>query len=693
MCTDKAIQAYLFVKNTIRSLNILNDCIDNIYSHARYTSDIVQNDEEYDKSVIMTLHLDDILKANSEQPKHNQIKKKPDPYTCKHCSKIFASEVGLRIHETSHYKKKTKVVLDKKDKLSVTKCDTCNVPLLSAELKEHMKTHKRDTWQCTSCSNIYYSEATFTNHLKNKHNLTKESLLKCDFCLKLFLCNEMLQIHKCQYRCPECTEIPCPHHMYLVSYRNQRVGGSEIGQCVDCDFQSNRRHGIIAHVNIEHLNIFTFACDDCGITFQTKHALTNHRVKIHQEMFSCRHCNDHFGSSRLLDNHQNDCKAKEMSFQCEMCDEKFVNKEAMTFHIIRHYDDGFSCPICFSKFTTENELDIHRKKDHKVTIPCTMCIQDFDSTEEYKKHLETHKPGAKHICRVCNMSFNSLLNHRKHVKWHFLSLKKKECPHCRNYVTASYYKAHVKSHLKIGKEFKDSKPIVKDHHCEMCGKLFSTANVLKRHKVIHKDHEQCHICKKYMKPSLLANHIEDHNEDSTKPKGGNKNIIKCSQCDYCTYYALCMQAHQNRVHLKMRPFKCTVCSKSFYARNNLTEHIKAHDKNNSCRKTCAVCGNRFLNSQCLKKHMRIHTGEKPYKCNSCDDVFLSASRRQEHQLRQHSLPNFICPICPNVYYTLREMRAHMKKFHYMGRKDDGEFDLDAVPDDYKYIFKDGRLGG
>lgn len=50
---------------------------------------------------------------------------------------------------------------------------------------------------------------------------------------------------------------------------------------------------------------------------------------------------------------------------------------------------------------------------------------------------------------------------------------------------------------------------------------------------------------------------------------------------------------------------------------------------------CTYCGRKLRSSDALKKHIRIHTGDRPYTCNMCEKTFTQSSGMYAHLRRRH----------------------------------------------------------
>ncbi|KAJ8736860.1 hypothetical protein PYW07_000131 [Mythimna separata] len=80
------------------------------------------------------------------------------------------------------------------------------------------------------------------------------------------------------------------------------------------------------------------------------------------------------------------------------------------------------------------------------------------------------------------------------------------------------------------------------------------------------------------------------------------------------------------------PPKCYVCQRGFIFKNILLKHIRTHTGEKPY--TCHSCQRKYNSHDDLIKHMRKHNGEKPYKCGICQCSFNTKNHYTRH-IRTH----------------------------------------------------------
>ncbi|XP_069785156.1 zinc finger protein 764-like isoform X2 [Narcine bancroftii] len=106
------------------------------------------------------------------------------------------------------------------------------------------------------------------------------------------------------------------------------------------------------------------------------------------------------------------------------------------------------------------------------------------------------------------------------------------------------------------------------------------------------------------------------------------DAFQCFACARAFRWACLLRRHL-RVHTGERPFECTVCHRRFGKSSNLARHRRFHAGARPF--PCPACGRGFATASDLRVHQRTHTGERPFQCPDCLKRFSTSGHLVRHQ--------------------------------------------------------------
>jgi len=136
------------------------------------------------------------------------------------------------------------------------------------------------------------------------------------------------------------------------------------------------------------------------------------------------------------------------------------------------------------------------------------------------------------------------------------------------------------------------------HHCETCGRAFSSKSNLTAHKKIHTGERpfQCAVCQKRFRQKA---HLQKH----------------------------------ETTHSSATPYQCPHCDKAFGHPSNLNTHIATHSDVRPYE--CTDCGKAYKDSASFKRHRLVHSGERPHVCSVCAESFIDSKSLKRHREINH----------------------------------------------------------
>lgn len=512
------------------------------------------------------------------------------------------------------------------------------------------------THQCTVC----LKQFDFVSKLR-RHQLTHSGLrpFTCYMCLKAFRQTAHLKAHlKSHSKLREVSPAVSQAVRSQISYPKSEEHyskhvGTEISEEGDCE-EENMWYGSLQTHNESELE------DQKDDMNKQKHV--KHLIAENGQM--CDFTQESYNGFEDLSHDE-----RFQNCQYYDCTKMLPDSEKRSVEKQEHPGAVYT-----SEVTHQPETMVKMPNRHQ----CSVCQKCFSAPSKLKRHILIHSSLRPFGCEFCPKAFRQLAHLKMHLSTHLSQRRGKAKGDSMN--TLVYHSNSSKTRgtkgagdpvreLK-GSENVDMEPCPKNvkrvkslntaenwteskvgHECSVCHKCFSAPSKLRRHCLIHTGQRpfQCSLCCSAFRQ---LSHLKAHHSVHTGPR---KNLpsplqmLRSSQPQPCTSRA--SKAKMKRlVHISLvRKFRsakqklkmsAALLNLSSAARITTDENISETGAVKSSSEqvigrrqgyTCSVCSKHFNAPSKLRRHILIHTGQRPFRCSFCCRSFRQKSHLKVHK--------------------------------------------------------------
>jgi len=348
------------------------------------------------------------------------------------------------------------------------------------------------------------------------------------------------------------------------------------------------------------------------------------------------------------------------SYICSDCGLDFTRDKKRHVKLVRHQGscrvEQFvcACPGVPSLAPGEAKTkirDFKIKAQHMKTVHLGQhgcmdaldCYETFETSELLQEHIkEKHQesqeiPGISFTCEECGQQFNKYTVTM--YKGTGIGITKE-------------YERHLRLHRVVNFSCDcPSVPRINKENALLERGLSKAALTKERHmQVDHMGWFGCTTCiESFEGNDALTNHESSHDK-----------VFMCATCGEAKTSQHSLQYHIDNYH-DNKPVECVTCkevcrNETFFKRHMLHHHKPAQE--------CDICGKSFKS---IKLHKQVvHTTEKPYKCDNCDQSFNTKNNLNKHIMNVHTKTQpYTCRYgCEDKRYNdSNNRRAHERRRH------------------------------
>jgi len=366
-----------------------------------------------------------------------------------------------------------------------------------------------------------------------------------------------------------------------------------------------------------------YNCDDCEKVFVRKDHLKRHMIKIHHKELPVSPRKPKVEGGDKSDKLRQPKRESDEVFYCTECGKKFTRKDHLKRHAVTHTGEKpFSCEFCGGRFTRTDALMQHKlgcqtKNETPAEVLKVVGKSEGKTLDKLSKVLFGRVVEFIWGCRICYSVYETEAELELHRS-----------------------QAHSNNTMQWGPHWNQAS---QKYSCPVCEKVLKTKHLV-----------------------WFIYHMEKCRRGEGACLPGEVDSYLCHICSKPFTSKQTLNMHVNYVHSTDRPFSCSMCTKSYKIKSELTQHEMTHSDHYNY--SCETCGKQFRGKVNLRMHMKTHLSdeEKKHVCSMCGHRFARLQHLRNHLTTHSSVGTFPCEICGAKSKTMDALRQHKKSHRALG---------------------------